>query len=371
MKRPKDKKLPRGVFIRNGAYWIRYADQNGIIHREKVGPFLDPAKAAVEKRRSEVREGKFFPEKIKQRSVLFGEIAKDYKEHAKRMKRDWKHDDARIELLLKTLKDIPVHELTPGRLEGVLAELTERNAWAPATYNRYRAILSGAFRFAIKRGKAQTNPVRETAHRKENNARVRYLTDKEEKRLMNYARANCPEREAEILTALHSGLRRSEQYRTAQVPDGGLKWEHVNPRASIIRLPRSKAERPREIPINSVLRKALLSVSRTTSPYVFEGTDPNKWFVEVCREAKVKDFHWHDLRHTFASRLAMAGVPIRAIADLMGHTQVQTTARYAHLAPGYPAEAVEKLVAPIPTTQEDQTDTAIDTEVLELSAAER
>ena len=143
---------------------------------------------------------------------------------------------------------------------------------------------------------------------------------------MDHIHSNCPEREAEVLTALHSGMRRSEQYRTTQVPDGGLRWEQINLRASIIRLPRSKNERPREIPINSILRKALLTVPRTTSPYVYDGTDLNKWFVEACRKAKIKNFHWHDLRHTLAGRLAMAGIPIRTIAALMGHTEIQTTA---------------------------------------------
>jgi hypothetical protein len=92
MKRPK--KLPRGIFVRNGEYWIRYADQHGKIHREKIGPFLEPAKAAVEKRRSDVREGKFFPDRIKQRTILFGEIAEEYLEYAEKTKRDWRHDKA-------------------------------------------------------------------------------------------------------------------------------------------------------------------------------------------------------------------------------------------------------------------------------------
>ena len=79
-----------------------------------------------------------------------------------------------------------------------------------------------------------------------------------------------------------------------------------------------------------------------------------------------KNFHWHDLRHTFASRLAMAGVPIRTIADLMGHSEVQTTARYAHLAPGYLAEAVERLAVPIAVPDGGQSDTAIDTKDSEV-----
>jgi integrase len=393
MKRPK--KLPRGVFVRNGEYWIRYTDQNGKLHREKVGPFLVPAKRAVEKRRSDIRECRFFPERLRQRIVLFEEIAEDYLD-ARRNRRDFNHDEDRVELLLegrkpkkkgkpprsaetlaadsprdpkgpKGLKGLPISDLTSGRLEQYLAMLAESHNWKPATYNRYRAVLSGIFRYAIKNENAKANPVRETAHRKENNSRVRWLTDKEEKGLIDYIRANCREREAEILIALHSGMRRSEQYRTAQVPDGGLKWEHINLRSSMIRLPRSKAERPREIPINSVLRKALLSVPRTASPYVFDGTDPNKWFVEACREAKIKNFHWHDLRHTFASRLAMAGVPIRTIADLMGHSEIQTTARYAHLAPGYLAEAVERLATPVAVPEGGQTDTSTDTKELEPS----
>ncbi len=370
-------------------------DQNGKLHRQQVGPFLEPAKRAVEKCRSDVREGKFFPERIEQRVVLFGEIAKDYLK-TRKTKRDFKHDEDRVELLLegrkprkkdksarsikaqrieppvkqqgpKGLKSLPISELTPGRLEEHLGMLTETYKWAPATYNRYRAVLSGIFRWAIKNEKAKANPVRETAHRKENNSRVRWLTDKEEKSLMDYIHANCPAREAEVLVAIHSGMRRSEQYHTAQVPDGGLKWENINLRSSMIRLPRSESGRPREIPINSVLTKALLSVPRSASPYVFEGTDPNKWFVKACREAKVKNFHWHDLRRTFASLLAEAGVPIRTIADLMGHSEIQTTPRYAHLAPGYLAEAVERLTAPVTVPEGEPTDTGIDTKELEPS----
>jgi integrase len=239
--------------------------------------------------------------------MLFGEIAKDYlKQLPRSEKRDWKHDQARLRPLLENLKDVPIEELTPGRLEATLAELAEKDGWAVGTRNRYRSVLSGVFREAIKNEKAKWNPVRETAHWKENNERVRHLSPEEETRLMATIRAQCPEREPEVLTALHSGMRRSEQYRTAQVPDGGLKWEHINLRASVIRLPRSKRGKARDFPINSTLRKALLSVPRTTSPYVFEGTDPGKWFVKLCRQAGIKGFPWHCLRHTFASRLVMA-----------------------------------------------------------------
>jgi integrase len=345
MRKPRDKKLPRGIFIRNGAYWIRYTDQNGKLHREKVGPFLEQAKGAVEKRRSEVRELKFFPEKIKQRVVLFAEIAKEYLSYfQKTARRDKVHIAQRVPVLLEVLKNEPVKEMTPGRLDVALADVAEKRGWSASTQNRYRSLLSGIFRHAVKKGNLEWNPIRETTHFKENNQRVRYLTDEEEGRLMAVVRSRWPERESEIVVALHSGMRRSEQYRTAQVPDGGLKWEHINFRANVIRLPRSKPGKAREIPMNSTLCETLRAIPmHIDSPYVFEGTDPAKWFGKALRAAKIENFHWHDLRHSFASRLAMAGVPMRHIAELMGHSEIQTTMRYAHLQPGHLAEAVERL----------------------------
>jgi integrase len=66
----------------------------------------------------------------------------------------------------------------------------------------------------------------------------------------------------------------------------------------------------------------------------------------AVREAGIKDFRWNDLRHTFASRLAMQGVELRTVAELMGHKTIQMTMRYAHLSPGFLADAVRKLDAP-------------------------
>ena len=69
------------------------------------------------------------------------------------------------------------------------------------------------------------------------------------------------------------------------------------------------------------------------------------WFEDAVVEAGVRDFTWHDLRHTFTSRLIMAGVSIRRVQELMGHKTINMTARYAHLEPAEQLAAVEKLVA--------------------------
>jgi integrase len=371
-KKRRRKKLPRGIFEgKDGWYWIRYADRHGRIHREKGSPMLEGAKAALEKRRTEVREGKFFPEKVRQHSILFGELATDYLKLARGRKRSWEQDEDHIETLSPILKEIAVADLTAGRLESALADIAEEREWAPATFNRYKATVSGIFQLAMLNGKAQTNPARQIRKREENDERVRFLTVDEERALMDVVRSECPERELEIITAIHSGMRRSEQYRTAQVPDGGLKWEYINFRAGkhgVIRLPRSKGNKPREIPMNSVLHETLRSIpQRIDSPYVFEGTDPAKWFAKLLQAAGIKNFVWHDLRHTFGSRLAMKGVPILQICKLMGHSDVKVTMRYAHLQPGHLADAVEKLETPDPAQNDAQTDTATDTSKITVS----
>jgi len=68
------------------------------------------------------------------------------------------------------------------------------------------------------------------------------------------------------------------------------------------------------------------------------------WFDKAVENAKVENFTWYSLRHSFASRFVMAGVDIRTVAELMGHQTIQMTMRYAHLAPAHTLAAVQMLV---------------------------
>jgi len=80
----------------------------------------------------------------------------------------------------------------------------------------------------------------------------------------------------------------------------------------------------------------------------FEGPElreAREWFNRVLDEAKVQNFRWHDLRHTFASRLVMAGAPLRAVQVLLGHKRIETTLRYSHLGEAHLREALERLTA--------------------------
>lgn len=80
----------------------------------------------------------------------------------------------------------------------------------------------------------------------------------------------------------------------------------------------------------------------------FEGSRSRgwrRWFEDAVEKAGIHNFRWHDLRHTFASRLVMAGVPFRAVQMLLGHERIETTLRYSHLGDTHLGEAVERLTA--------------------------
>jgi integrase len=149
-----------------------------------------------------------------------------------------------------------------------------------------------------------------------------------------------------VEVALHTGMRRGEQF--------NLRWRDVNFHSRTITIPRSKSGETRFVRMNDRVMEILhASPSRLKSGWVFPsetGETPidannfiNRVFNPVLAEAKVKDFHWHDLRHAFASRLTMAGVDLRTLQELMGHKTIKMTLRYSHLSPTHTLEAVNKL----------------------------
>lgn len=152
-----------------------------------------------------------------------------------------------------------------------------------------------------------------------------------------------PQHEPEFDLALHTGMRRGEQYR--------LRWQNVDLKHGIITIGRSKTGEARRIQTNSTARDALLGLRERGDGvgYVCPGYDGPRtrdcrnWFETAVQAAGIQNLRWHDLRHTFASRLVMAGVPLRAVQVLMGHKRIETTLRYSHLGETHLHEAVERL----------------------------
>jgi site-specific recombinase XerD len=114
---------------------------------------------------------------------------------------------------------------------------------------------------------------------------------------------------------------------------------------------------PRTIPLNSIAVAALKELhgpgktmkAMSVFPSVRTGESlqgSRGWFPSALEEAKIDGYTWHCNRHTFASRLVMAGVDLRTVAELLGHRTLQMVMRYSHLAPEHQASAVDRLVKP-------------------------
>jgi hypothetical protein len=135
--------MARGIFERpkgSGIWWVRYTDQYGKLHREKVGP-KSLAKAAYQKRKTEIREGKFFPEKVRQkREMLFCDMVKLYlEEHAKVNKLSWKTDRPRLTRLAEYFGDRSLSEIKRQDVERLRAKLAKE--FSQATVNRHMALV--------------------------------------------------------------------------------------------------------------------------------------------------------------------------------------------------------------------------------------
>jgi integrase len=156
-----------------------------------------------------------------------------------------------------------------------------------------------------------------------------------------------------VITALNSGMRRGEIL--------GLKWDQVDLKHGFILLDITKNGERREIPINGTLRGVLKGITRRLDiPWVFHDPvtgkpyqDNRRSFHTALRRAGIRDFHFHDLRHTFASHLVIAGVDLTTVKEPLGLKTLSMTLRYAHLAPTHKVKAVDILDKAIntPTSQ--------------------
>ena len=156
-----------------------------------------------------------------------------------------------------------------------------------------------------------------------------------------------------VLVALNTGLRKGELF--------NLRWTDVDLVGAqlTVRGEGAKSGQTRHVPLNAeALETADTSGapadSTTLDGYVFPGRvdsndgrldDVKKAWVPIVKAAKLDAFRFHDLRHTFASKLVMAGVDLNTVRELLGHSDLKMTLRYAHLAPEHKAAAVAKLVA--------------------------
>jgi integrase len=326
-----------GVYKRGNVYWIDYYDPN----RKRVQESSESsnrrdAEAFLAIRKSEILRG-VYKQPVK---ISLGEFGERYMEHAKANKRSWLRDEQMLNHLCEFFgKEKLLTEIAPMQIEAY--KIQRQGKIADSTVNRELALFKRMFNLAITWDLYfGLNPVRKVRFFREFNNRLRVLSPEEEEKLLQNA---IPYLQDLIRFALNTGLRTGEIF--------SLRWSHVDLQRGILSVFASKTQTIREVPINSEARKVLEAWKlNQKNEILFYNPQTGKPFVDLktgfalaCEKAGIADVTWHTLRHTFASRLVNSGVDIVTVKELLGHSSISVTMRYAHTNIESKRAAVEKL----------------------------
>ena len=236
-----------------------------------------------------------------------------------------------------------LREISGEDLRHIQSRMVAKKSRSPHTINRYFAALRRFLNLAIAEGLLPNNPVKGVKFFPEPVGRLRFLTDAEIARLRERL---SPEHWSLVAFSLETGLRLSEQFHA--------RWDCVNMEQGILTIPLSKSGKTRHVILSEAAQSILQNLSTWTySPFLFpsplnagQPLQGRNFVVKVyepaLNQAGIQGATWHTLRHTFASRAVMAGVDIRSIQELMGHSTITMTMRYTHLSPTHLRTAVNK-----------------------------
>jgi integrase len=363
----------RGIFFRarpngevvgpkgqRGEWWVCWFDAESRKRREKAGTKA-AALALYQRRKTEVRQGKHFPESMRRNQhVSLKATCNDYTDTLKANGRDARGQaKTRLDEVVDILGDIPAKNITPQDIERLKVRLSttpargrkdmegQERPRTPASVNRYLQDLRAAFNVARRNGKVEKNPVADVKLLRENNKRIREITDAEEKALLTALdpakRRGRTDLRPMVRLLLETGLRLEEAC--------GLRWADVDWRGGFATLPETKAGEKQHVALSA----DAVAILRALGPgdgegYVFCWRDGRPWtpgyvthaFGKAVRKAGIKDLHAHDCRHTFACRKLRAGVDLYTVSKLLRHASIAMTERYTHLSRGDLKAAVNR-----------------------------
>jgi integrase len=331
-----------GIYKRGNTWWIRYTGLDGKQKRESsCSKEYRTATALLADRQKSVAEGKE-PEIKRIPNYTFQELADKYLSWIKGRQHSARTKGYIIGQLLLLYKNIPLRRFSTALIDQLQTDLIEKG-YKPASNNKITNIVKHMFNKAVEWDMVESEVlkrIRRVKPLRDDNRRFRYLSKEE----CNVLISACdPHLKPIVITALNTGCRRGEIL--------NLTWDNVDLKHGFILLDKTKNGDRREIPINDTLRATLQGIPRRLdASYVFFDPTTMRPYREVkrsfktaCKRAGITDFHFHDLRHTFASHLVMAGVDITTVSKLLGHKSLNMTLRYSHLAPSHIKQAVDIL----------------------------
>ncbi len=332
------------MFKRSGVWWTCIRHDGRKIQKSLETTDRKLAKAIEAKIRTEIIEGKYYEKPIGSKKTFKDLMEKLMLEHATKQARN-----------TQVSYNTSLNHLRPFFGETCLAAITPKmvvryqvQRWnervKPASINLELAMLSMAFTLAVKSWEwVEVNPVIKVKKLKVDNERDRWLSRDEERRLFE----NSPEWLRDLISfALHTGLRQEELL--------CLEWSRVDLFRKTILISDTKSRKPKMLPLNKIALDVICKRSKVKcikNDYVFFDAKGNKItaihlrraFNLVTEKVGIDNFRWHDLRHTFATRLAQRGVDLYKISKLLGHRDIKMTQRYAHHCPDSLRDGVEIL----------------------------
>ncbi|MGY0504292.1 phage integrase [Luteimonas sp. e5] len=315
---------------------------------------------------------------LEARAITLGDfIANHYAPWAKSEQKAATATLASLQVVFAHLYDVELRELTALDVERVKSARLKAGIM-PSTVNRDLARIRAVLSRAIDWGFLEVHPLRTVKPvRGADDSRARYLSDEEEQALRGALAAREARRRASrdshnqwhaergsegqpewpedgftdhlmpmVLLAMNTGMRRGELL--------GLEWSNVNLKTRLLTITagNAKSRKARHLPLNAEAMDVLTrwKKQRGRNRLVFPSPktggrmdNVNRSWERLMADAELTDFRFHDLRHHFASRLVMAGVDLNTVRELLGHSDLAMTLRYAHLAPAKLAAAVELL----------------------------
>lgn len=293
------------------------------------------SKRDAERARDDAKDGKEYIRLSRKAPILFGAACDQYLEHCKHQA-GYENKVHHLKHFKTFWEKKPVYEVSPEAIR------TEHNRMSqeisPSTANRYLATLKALFTFAENNGHIDytvLHGIRKVRMFEENNERQRYLTVNEYHKLIKACNESpCIDLTDIINFAIFTGLRQANIL--------GCRYDsHIDIENGLLKYTAAevKGKRAHIIPIASILENMIRRRPRgLTSPYLFfrHGQPYTRfqidhYFKQALSEAKIKDFRFHDLRHTLASWLAMSGAGANHIQQILGHADLKMSQRYTHL----------------------------------------
>jgi site-specific recombinase XerD len=360
-----------GVFEKypgSGIWYIRVRTEDGYI-RKRIG-----TREAAETALATINLAKITKQPIvnlRARGETVGKLCDIYLDHVQNPDNPEAPSDIygikiRIRAIREAFGDRVASTVQASEIRRWLVDMGKK----ASTLNRYRSVLSSVYRHAKEEGYVSANPVRDLKQFRVELPHPRWMRQEEEKRIRSVLQKwvdECPPQHRltrlylechphELTLAMNTGLRKRNLY--------SLRWdEHIDMETKYFRLPPEmmKNRRALDMPMIGKTHDALMDLKRirdavalikkddeNDSRMVDDGRvllmrENREWWEQARSEAKVKNLRWHDLRHTFATRLVERGVHLSVVQKLCGHSSHNTTTRYAHVDDKLIREAMNKL----------------------------